>query len=307
MAWLTLRQHRLEILILSALLVVAVAILIPTGLEIHRVYDSSGIARCLNIPITAGPCGQAYDAFIIPFDQARGLMPWLNLLPLLAGILLGAPLFARDFEDHTNRLAWTQGITRRRWALLKVVVALGMALAFAAVLSAVMTWWNGPFDQVEGRFTIASWDFEGLIPFAYAALGLGLGAAAGSVFRRVVPAVAATFAYVPLWLLADNWLRTIVPAPVRGVYDLTDPHTPMLTAQDWDIAGWITDHSGHTLQEAIPACPPSGPCTTQEGYLLHMVYQPASHYWQVQSVEAAILGGLALVLLGVAVWRAQRG
>ncbi len=37
------------------------------------------------------------------------------VVPLLLGLFWGAPLLAREFEDGTNGLAWTQGITRRRW------------------------------------------------------------------------------------------------------------------------------------------------------------------------------------------------
>jgi len=32
------------------------------------------------------------------------------------------------------------------------------------------------------------------------------------------------------------------------------------------------------------------------------VYQPASRFWLLQGIEAAIFGGLALVALAVAVW-----
>jgi hypothetical protein len=44
-----------------------------------------------------------------------GLLPWLNLLPGLAGVFIGAPLVAREVEDGTWRLAWSQGVTRRAW------------------------------------------------------------------------------------------------------------------------------------------------------------------------------------------------
>jgi hypothetical protein len=33
-------------------------------------------------------------------------------VPLLLGLFWGAPLLAKEFEDGTHSLAWTQGITR---------------------------------------------------------------------------------------------------------------------------------------------------------------------------------------------------
>ena len=50
---------------------------------------------------------------------------WLSLgilfliLPVLVGLFWGAPLVAREVEHGTHRLVWTQGVSRRRWALVK--------------------------------------------------------------------------------------------------------------------------------------------------------------------------------------------
>jgi hypothetical protein len=39
----------------------------------------------------------------------------------------------------------------------------------------------------------------------------------------------------------------------------------------------------------------------------HAVYQPASHFWALQSVEFAIFAGAAALLLGLAaLWTARR-
>ena len=36
-------------------------------------------------------------------------------VPLLAGVFWGGPLIAREIEQDTHRLAWTQSISRGRW------------------------------------------------------------------------------------------------------------------------------------------------------------------------------------------------
>jgi hypothetical protein len=37
-----------------------------------------------------------------------------------------------------------------------------------------------------------------------------------------------------------------------------------------------------------------------------VTYQPASHFWLIQAVEAAIFGGLAAILVAVAIWCVNR-
>lgn len=303
MTWLTLRQHRTELLILGAIFAVIAIALGVTGLVIHHVYDTSGIARCLSTDSLAGSCGQAYDAFVVPFDKPRGLMPWLNLLPMFFGIVLGAPLLAREYEQGTYKFAWTQSVPRLRWMLAKIAVLLAVALVFSVALTLIMTWWNAPFDAVGGRFTSASWDFEGLMPMAYTVFAFALGTAAGTLFRHVVPAVAATFAYIPLWLVADNWLRTVLPAPLTVHSALGSG--PTLTRQDWLISEQVVDRFSHPVF-GVPACPPATPCPAVEGLQAYLTYQPANRFWEIQGAEAAVLVGAALLLLGLAVWWVQR-
>ncbi len=115
------------------------------------------------------------------------MTPWLNLLPLLTGILLGVPLFAREFEEGTYQFALTQSISRRRWALTQIGTPLLIVVLVALIMTALVTWWNAPFDQIESRFGMPSWDFEGLMPLAFGLLAFALSAFAGGVLRRTVP------------------------------------------------------------------------------------------------------------------------
>ena len=39
----------------------------------------------------------------------------LILLAAVIGVFWGAPLVARELEQGTQRLVWTQSVTRRRW------------------------------------------------------------------------------------------------------------------------------------------------------------------------------------------------
>src|SRR5215467_2497415 len=53
-------------------------------------------------------------------NHAVGFLVIMTLgVPLVLGILCGAPLVAHEFETGTNQFAWTQTITRRRWLAVK--------------------------------------------------------------------------------------------------------------------------------------------------------------------------------------------
>ncbi|MGH3881549.1 MAG: hypothetical protein ACRDSK_31370 [Actinophytocola sp.] len=69
---------------------------------------------------------------------------WASFLPALAGVFIGAPLFAREFEHGTWRLAVTQGVTRTRWFTTKIaLVGTGVA-GVAGLCAALFTWWRTP-------------------------------------------------------------------------------------------------------------------------------------------------------------------
>lgn len=303
MIWLTWRQHRMEILILIGLFAVLSVVLFVTGLQIHHVYDVSSMAHCLYTYAFPGDCGRAYDTFLPMTGRAHDLMMWLNLLPMLYGIILGAPLLAREYEQGTYKFAWTQGVSRSRWLFAKLGVLLLVLLVFSGALTVIMTWWNQPYDAVLGRFNLVSWDTEGLMPVAFAVFAFALGAAAGGLFRRVVPAVAAVFAYIPLWLTADNWLRAVLPPPLSVRYSLDQ--VPTLSRQDWRIAEGVVDHFGHPVYGGVPACPPATPCPAAQGLEGYLIYQPASRFWEIQGIEAAMLLGVALLLLWFVLWRVR--
>ena len=51
------------------------------------------------------------------------------------GVVFGAPVLASELEHSTNRLVWTQSVSRTRWLLTKWVVVLVPLIVFADVLT----------------------------------------------------------------------------------------------------------------------------------------------------------------------------
>ena len=125
------------------------------------------------------------------------IIRWLLLaLPLLFGLLLGAPLFAGEFERKTVILAFTQNISRTRWMVIRWLV-IGLAVVILSVaLAAVSNWWflhvptNG--SVFGSRIQPGGFDVTGIVPAAYALFAFALGAALGMILRRTAQAIFGT-------------------------------------------------------------------------------------------------------------------
>lgn len=307
MIWLTWRQQRTETLVAALVLALLAAALVPVGLHMASVYDNAGLARCV---VHGGDgCGSAINNFDSRFHNLGGLIAWFNLLPGLLGILLAAP-FVLELEDGTFRLAWTQSITRRRWLTTKLgLIGLG-ALAAALGLTLLMTWWRAPLDHLHGRMNMNVFDFEGIVPFAYTLFALALVIALGALLRRTVLAIGLAFVgYLALRLVIQTWVRQSYVAPIRKVWPVGAPGPAHLDTA-WSLQSIPSDRFGHALahpDSAFTLCantPKTGLLACAKAHDLYnlAVFQPASRFWLFQGIETAIFGGLALALLGLAVW-----
>ena len=129
----------------------------------------------------------------------------------------GAPLVARELETGTYRLAWTQSVTRTRWLAVKLAVALAASILVTGLLSLAVTWWAEPVDRVQAyRFAPFVFAARDVVPIGYAAFACMLGAAAGLLIRRSVPAMAASLvAFVAVRLAVTYWVRPHLAAPAH--------------------------------------------------------------------------------------------
>jgi hypothetical protein len=143
---------------------------------------------------------------------------WFGVLVLVApgliGMFWGAPLVAREFEEGTFRLAWTQSVTRTRWVVVKLAVVGLASMAAAGLLSLMVTWWSGPLDRADLN-QFATFDQRGIVPVGYAAFAFTLGVLAGALIRRTLPAMFVTLAaFVAVRLTEFSWLRPRLLRPV---------------------------------------------------------------------------------------------
>lgn len=316
MIWATWRQHRAEALIVAITLAALAALLIVTGLQMRAAFQSLGVGPCLAPTNTNPNCRDIVEAFRNQFQPLDGASGWLNMLPVILGMLVGAPLVARELEHRTHLLAWTQGVTRRRWLTTKLACVIGGALVAAGVFTALMIWWRGSFDQLDGRLTPISFDFEGLAPFAYTAFALALAIAAGTLLRHAIPAMAITLVgYMALRLPIDSWARAYLYEP-----PITLNVNPLSSggpaSADWLIDSGFVDHAGHAISnsQVFATCAPPGTisklsvlqCVQAHGWLTSYVYQPADRFWRFQITEALLYLALSAALLGLTYWWTRR-
>lgn len=315
MIWLSWRQQRLETLVSAAILALLAAAFIPVGIHLADLFAQQHLARCINRQTQA--CSFALGNFNLRAGFFGALLDsgWLNLVPGLIGVALAAPLLL-DLENGTTRLAWTQSVTRRRWVATKGAVAVGTVLVAGAAFSLLFSWYQRPYDRIYGSWD--RFDFEGIVPLAYMLGALGLALAAGVLLRRGAAALVVAFGmYVAARLFVESWLRQRFITPLSATWGLR-ASSPNLS-HAWIIREGPSDRAGHFLSgasEAFQSCARPGPkggvgldpaCMTRHGAgFTHVVYQPASRFWELQGIEAALFAGVAVLLLAFAAWRVLR-
>lgn len=267
MVWLTWRQHRAQMLGTVGLLLVLGMFMLAAG------------------------------------EDAAIYLSWLPVVPLLAGMFWGAPLLARELERGTHRLAWTQSVTRPRWLVAKLGW-LGLAVTVAGLVLGLMT--SGWLSAYGGdRFgDSALFGATGVAAGAWWLFSFLLGASAGGVVRRLLPAMAVTVTVFLVALFGIFQARDAYAEPLRWVPDSPPPAGVLVTGSAWLAP------SGAEVADP-PVCVDADRdhylgCVQDAGYRSIMYYQPADRYWRFQWTETGILLLGAVLLAGPVVYRVLR-
>jgi hypothetical protein len=327
MGWVTWRQHRVTLAGVAVFLGALAVCLWLAGLKTHHVY-AAAVAACQSGASVA--CyGMSTSLIGTNGFLSNGFI--LQAVPPLIGAFAGAPVLARELETGTFRYAWTQGFGRWRWTLAKLVpLAVAVAVAVGA-LSVLLSWYYQPYfnagNQALGLsgytpFFPGLFDLRGIGFAAWTLVAFAIGALAGMLIRRVVPAIAATLAaYTALAFAAGAWFRPAYMTPVV-TSSLNVPGSAWVMSQWWTkggkfaFAGWPSDS---LLNQFCPAGPP-GPvgsggkskavslagCLTSHGYTQWTSYQPASRFWPFQWIEGGWLLVLSALLIAATVWLVRR-
>jgi len=322
MAWVTWRQHRFALTGVATLLGVLAVCLWIVGLQLHHAYAAalachrSGSIAC--------------EGLIGNFNGMNKVLSngsVLQAVPALIGAFVGAPVLARELETGTFRFAWTQGFGRWRWTLAKLVALAVVVVAAAGALSVLISWYYQPYFAAGNEtlslsevspFAAGLFDLRGVALAAWTLAAFAIGALAGTLIRRVVPAIIVTLAvYAGLALAAGIFLRKHYLTPLV-TSKLNLPETAWITSQ-WGTKGGKFAFAGRAPINLLEQfCPPSavGPgkpseatfarCLGHHGYTLWTSYQPASRFWPFQWIEGGWLLALSLLLIATTVLLVHR-
>ena len=232
-------------------------------------------------------CAQDARGFFGDYQNVIFIGLLLLILPMLVGMFWGAPLIAREVEDGTHRLVWTQGVSRLRWATTKIGIVSIAVLVMTTIYAGLLTWWITPVIQTSGqRFSYVFFDIHGIVVFGYVMFALALGVFAGAVTGRLLPAMATTVVgfigvRVAVMLAARNHY---MPTETRRTPDLDTVYSQMRN----DLHGdWIV--ASHVRAGA-------------EVLTIH----PVDQFWAFQAIETAIFVVLAVGLFTGAIYWTRR-
>jgi hypothetical protein len=323
MTWVTWQQYRYQAAFATALLAALAVVLLITGLHAAAVWHSA-LTQCAANHSCASLAGSNLS---LANPIITTLVIATSAVPALPGLLWGAPAVASELETGTNQFAWTQSITRRRWLAVRAGWLLLAAAVLAGAVSAIVTWWSGPFNALTAdAFQINRFDITDIVPVGYAIFAMALGICAGTLLRRTLPALGITLAgFGAVRVVIALWLRLYYMTPVTVYYKLTAPFTPAgsYLAVSQGVVGAngkpaaldyaVPNYNGVPLPAACIRAMQNNPnpqavlpCLAAHGYQGSMSYQPASRFWAFQGIETGIFVVLAAVLLGVTFWVLKR-
>ena len=330
---LTYKQHRFEVVASIAMCLVAAvgaviealrlnAVAIPDGCDPYSaLYGGSGST----VSLACRDASLAWVGIRNGFDM-RLLGPLPSVLPFVVGILLGAPLVAREIENGTAPLSWALAGSRSRWLaarigamvvlLVPLLLAVGLASDFLeGATSRGLNPWASFTDYMSRGMPLIFW---GLAAFAGAV-------ALGTLFGRTMPAL--LLAAVVCLFVRGSWdagMNHIVLRPLSQVLvSQAEIDSGMAGLNDWnaltvyfetyldgkpwsgDINAWynehmttITDASGNVTMTMPTIGASEQPYSVPFGI-------PGSGYWPIVALGSAILlagslfcGAVALVWVG---------
>ncbi|NGO78501.1 hypothetical protein G6045_23005 [Streptomyces sp. YC504] len=267
LTWAVFRLHRVSLLLWGLFFAVMAAALLRTrarGIEAGRLNTACAV------PPRPGlrDCRDAEPSVVLDWPgQASTLATVIAWLSFGVAAYAAGVLIARELENGTAALTWTQSVSPARWLAVKLLTPAILLTVGGTGLVLLYRWmWHAAPPSLRN-----SWSYpdiyvdRGPVAVAYLLCALALGALTAVAVRRALPATG--LAVVAMVLVHEGGHR------VRDQLWPTD--STSMTLPGWWSAGGIDGH-------------------------------PANHFWPLQVMETGVVLTLTAALTATAFWLLKR-
>jgi hypothetical protein len=279
----TLKQHRFEVVLAGAAAVLAglVGVSIAVRIGILNVPPA-----CLDA-VVASPNGSgvAPDCLALVREGAAILgetfltgegtlaISIMGVVPILAGLLGGVPIVARELEARTASTAWSLNGSRSRW-LNRQIWPIGLVVGATVVFAATAAIPVADASVAWGRSASSLIGLHGAHAVLRAFSAFGVGLAVGALVGRTLPAfILAVLLTVGLALgsgfAKDLWTRSLPAITVQhAAADSGEPATgPRTIVTGWGVVapdGTLLSVASARELASADGVPPAAEFDTQD-------------------------------------------
>jgi hypothetical protein len=296
-ALLSFRIQRFE----TAIIIGATVLSVVVSAIVIALFTRGGYADCLSSdgPVFTATC-QSFAARLLP-RIAQLSVQIVPFFPVVAGLLAGGPIVARELESGTARLAWSLGPSRRRWFAQRAVPILGLVLLAGLAIgltSGALTHVLTPAADLDRSFL--GFRARGVLVGIEAVLIAAIALAFGALVGRLVPTLILTLILLfGLAIAIDKVDRTLLTSEAQLASG---------ESFSWDTDYFLenrvkfADGTVMTYEEAFQTRPElmNGWEGDTPPYTDLVVYIPGARYQDVERREAVALGALAIGFIALA-------
>ncbi|TLS40686.1 hypothetical protein FE633_40420 [Streptomyces montanus] len=306
LTWSVLRLHRTALYVCGAAFVAFAA----TMIWMYAIGDDarasigacgspgSGLPSCLEITeLTA-----ENDTYRYVLSLATTVLAYA-MFPVAAWA--GGALIGRELESGTARLAWTQSVTPLRWLAAKLAVP-ALLLTAGTTAAVLLNVWARQDDNPN---LVGDWYYPdvfvttGPTAVTYVLAGLALGALAGLVTRRALPAAGVGFAAtLVLYNILERYREDLWPT----VYRQGDSPGGLPRSALPVDNGMVLTSGERVTGSRCPMLPDSACVKDADVAGYYSTFHPRSHFWPLQLVDAGIALAVAALATAAAFWLLRR-
>lgn len=294
------RLHRFEIVGFGVLIVLlSIAAVVTAGM-----LDATGYGtQCRR---DGGPNPAACEAMGRAFyglqrTQVPMVESILVALPFLLGVLVGAPLVARELERGTSRLAWSLAPSRFAWFLSRLVPGTIVVVAFSLLAGLALDRLMASVEPgTDVGHAFVGFGSRGVVLAARATFVFAVGVSVGALSGRVLPALIITAVIGYVGLAGGSYVHGRILAS-EAVWVDTESGTG--APGDLFIDQRVRTRDGRvvTWDEFFSLVPPSDDGTgPPPGYTFVALVVPGERYPLVELRESGALAGGSLASLAIA-------